>query len=143
MATDLSKSYYNIVIRRMKRGNARGVVINAKPIFLLSILSLIAEEIVIDNRFRFNEMLNNSYNETCEKYNQPITPLYKPFYHLSSDGFWYIKWKENAIEKKTPSAKFIRDNIEYAYLDNALWDLLQIEDVREEYKNTIINFYLN
>lgn len=142
MISNLSKSYYNIVIRRMKRGNARGVVVNAKPIFLLSILSLIAEEIIVDNRFRFNEKLSNSYNETYKKYNQPITPLHKPFYHLSSDGFWHIKWKENAIEKNIPSAKFIRENIEYAYLDNALWDLLQIEDVREEYKNTIINFYL-
>lgn len=75
---------------------------------------------VVDNRFRFNEIIKNSYNETCEKYNQPITPLYKPFYYLSSDGFWHIKLKENTIEKKTSSAKFIRDNIECVYLDNAL-----------------------
>lgn len=64
MTTDLSKSYYNIVIQRMKRGNARGVVINAKPIFLLSILSLISEKMVVDNKFRYDKILNDYYNNS-------------------------------------------------------------------------------
>ena len=46
------------------------------------------------------------------------------------------------VKKKAPSAKFIRDNIEYAYLDNALWDILQNPDTRDYLKEKIINAYL-
>ena len=46
------------------------------------------------------------------------------------------------VKKKAPSAKFIRDNIEYAYLDNTLWDLLQDVETREYFKERIINAYL-
>lgn len=39
------------------------------------------------------------------------------------------------------SNKFIRDNVEYAYLDNALWDLLQDKDIRELMKSEIVRFF--
>ncbi len=38
-------------------------------------------------------------------------------------------------------AKAIRDNVEYAYLDNALWDLLQEKDIRELVKSEIMRFF--
>ncbi|WP_307768722.1 hypothetical protein [uncultured Bacteroides sp.] len=35
----------------------------------------------------------------------------------------------------------MKDNVEYAYLDNALWDLLQDKDIRELMKSEIIRFF--
>ena len=36
----------------------------------------------------------------------------------------------------------LKGNSEYGYLDNALWDLLQEEEVRQYYENQIIRFFL-
>ncbi len=33
------------------------------------------------------------------------------------------------------------DNVEYAFLDNALWDILQDRETRELLKNEIIRFF--
>ena len=47
------------------------------------------------------------------------------------------------IKTHTPSAKLIRENIEYAFLDNALYDLLQERQMREYFQTLIINNFLN
>ena len=43
---------------------------------------------------------------------------------------------------RTPSAKLIRENVKYAYLDNALWDLLQEQEMRDYFRKIIIEHYL-
>ena len=65
-----------------------------------------------------------------------------PYYFMNSESFWHLKWKENYIKTKAPSAKFIRDNIEYAYLDNALWDLLQEPEVRQQLREALVSHFL-
>ena len=42
----------------------------------------------------------------------------------------------------TPSPKFIKENIEYAFLDDGLWDLLQDKSVRNGFRELIISYYL-
>jgi len=64
--------------------------------------------------------------------------MHKPFNYLQSDGFWHIQMKTTI---PLQSAKAIRDNVEYAFLDNALWDILQDRETRELLKNEIIRFF--
>ena len=40
-------------------------------------------------------------------------------------------------------AKLIRENVEYAYFDNALWDLVQDQEMRNHFRTIIENCYLN
>ena len=68
-----------------------------------------------------------------------ITNPEYPFYYLRNDGVYNIKGR---TDKRTPSAKYLRDHCEYAYFDDALWELLQDPVSREELRNTIINHYL-
>ena len=65
--------------------------------------------------------------------------MYKPFNYMQNDGFWHCQMTDATIPLH--SAKAIRDNVEYAYLDNALWDLLQEKDIRELVKSEIIRFF--
>ncbi|WP_251960959.1 HNH endonuclease [Nostoc commune] len=71
-----------------------------------------------------------------------------PFYHLTSDGFWYFEMKlgfESLIAAKvkirTPST--IRQTVEYAYLDDELWSLLQNPQDRTVLTHTLINSWFN
>ncbi|MHC5854970.1 HNH endonuclease [Nostoc sp.] len=71
-----------------------------------------------------------------------------PFYHLTSDGFWYFEMKLGfesliaaKVKIKTPST--IRQTVEYAYLDDELWSLLQNESDRTVLTHTLINSWFS
>ena len=139
---DLKLRYYRSVVIQTRRGKGRDGVSNAKPIFLLSLFELIEQKMILDNKVLFEDSFKSKYEQLFAE-NEPqsvITPFFKPFYYLQTDGYWHIQWKDAAIQK-CPSAKYLRENIEYASLDNALWDLLQDSKSREILRKTIVNHF--
>lgn len=65
-----------------------------------------------------------------------------PYYYMKNEPFWSLQLsKENVVMPKTPHPGFIEENVSYAYLDDALWNLLQDKTAREELKQTILNFF--
>lgn len=144
----LKVAYYRGVLLETHRGNGRGIISNAKPYLLLSIIHLIENGELIGNRILFdNCKLSESYHSISFFYEpqKNATPIYKPFFHLNREPFYYIKWKQAAkIPKQatTPSAKFLRENVEYACLDDDLWELLQNPETRNELKNAIIQHFI-
>ncbi len=134
---------YTDILLQIKRGNHRGQIVNAKPLFILNLIELIEQSIITTNCFYFDEVLSRSFEDIQVRYNQKPAPLYYPFYYLTTQKIWHHKYKIDSTRKtQCPSAKFIRDNIEYAYLDNVLWDLLQAPETRNYFKEKIINAYL-
>ena len=131
--------YYKNVLLTINQKRTNGKSNIAKPILLLTIIALIDEGYIIGNTIRFDNHLIETYNRLFKQYSDVITPVVYPFYYMRHDAFYAIKGK---AERKTPSAKYIHDNIEYAYLDDGLWELLQDESIRNEYRQQIINQYL-
>jgi putative restriction endonuclease len=143
----LQTSYYRNVILSIHRGWKNGLYSNAKPLFLLTIIKGIEDGFILGNRIPYSKEINLSYKLLCQKYepNTIVTPFFKPYYHFIKDDFYNIKWKTvtNPPHKwHTPSGKFLTENVDYAYLDDTLWELLQDKDIREEYKEAIITHYL-
>lgn len=69
----------------------------------------------------------------------------RPFFHLSSASFYRLIWKqgvEQSNKASTPSAKYLRENLLYAKLDDELWELLQDAENRDYIKQNIIRRYL-
>lgn len=138
--------YYIDLVRQIKRGNYRGRVYNAKPIFLLFVLDQIEKKVIKSNHILFSTLIStDSYERFTKQYSSKPTPIQYPFYYLQTEPFWHFIWKYGE-EIKTdipPSTKFIRDNIDYAYLDNALWDLLQDAENRKRIKDSIIDYFFS
>ena len=111
----------------------------AKPLLLLSILELIGDGMQ-SNRIEIKK-IKEKYEELQKQY-AATTPYQYPLYFLENEDFFHLKWKEARIKTHTPSAKLIRDNIEYAFLDNALWDLLQDQQMREFFQTLVVNNFL-
>ncbi|MDY6293224.1 MAG: hypothetical protein SPL78_03860 [Bacteroidales bacterium] len=135
---------YRQMVVTMKRGNFRGVVSNAKPIFLLSLIELVpfcCNKIMINNT-----MLSDIYIENRDLFKGvKSTPMVAPFFHLNSEPFYHLVWKKGVNpppNAASPSAKFLREHLQYAKLDDDLWELLQDKSNREYLKNAIINQYL-
>lgn len=135
----LQISYYKTLLLSMKQKITNGKSNAAKPMLILAIIALIEKGEIIGNKIEFNESLDKEYQKLINFYNEANTSYQYPYYYLRNEGFYHIKGLTN---KKTPSVKFIKENIDYAYLDDALWELLQDASIREEFRNGIINHYL-
>lgn len=138
----LLRKFYKEVLLSMKQNSVHGKSSIAKPILVLSIFEGMENHIVEDNKI-YAETLLPLFEKRCLSYGGGHIPFYYyPFYFLASDGFYHLKWKGAEIKTTSPTAKFIREHVEYAYLDDELWELLQDKAVRDEYTEAIIKRYL-
>lgn len=134
------------LFKNLKRGHChKGVLSRAKPIYLLSLIELINYK--RENKFQINEVQLLEFYNTNQKIYSPTctSPIINPFFHLGSEPFYELVWRAGCkppIASHTPSAKFMRENLKYAKLDDELWQLLQDENNREYLKQTIISSYL-
>ena len=135
---------YRVLLLQMRRSVIKGgIVVNAKPVFVLSLMDIIESGLVKANHFLYSEELASHFVKEWEAYipDMKPTPLCKPFFHLTNDQFWHIQWK-TAITFTSASDKIMRENVDYGYLDNALWDLLQDKEIRDFYRKVIIDNFL-
>ncbi len=136
----LQKEYYKNLILSMNVAHFHGEMNIAKPVLMLSIMQCIEDGTIIDNRIALSKALIETYNTTFHSFRSSsiTSPIY-PYYYLCHEDFYYIK---GDTSRKTPSSKFLREQVEYAFLDDELWDLLQDSEVREEYRQAIIQHFI-
>lgn len=143
----LKKTYYKNLVLSLSRGTYKGLVSNAKPLYLLTIIRGIEEGLLLGNKLEYSSSLIDLYNDVCNQYEpqRKATLFYKPFFHTTNEPFYFISWRNRIAPPQsvhTPSAKFLREHVEYAALDDELWDLLQDAETREEFKQLIIAHFL-
>lgn len=142
-------SYYKNLLINTSCGNYHGVVIKAKPLFILTLIESIGEGLWLGNALRFiPASVEGLYANLCQKYDPTRIPtrIGMPFFHLNKEPYYNLKFKDGVVAPKqaeSPSSRFLRDNIDYAYLDPGLWDLLQDPKAREELKEAVINHFFS
>lgn len=140
MFSRLKIEYYKNLFRIMTVSKLTGKSNLAKPILMLSIIQEIQDGKIIGNRITLTESLIETYKSLFKAYSkQPTTSYIYPFYYLKGEEFYHLV---GDCSRRTPSAKYIRENIEYAALDDELWELLQDAEARKEIKEAIINYYI-
>lgn len=132
---------YRIAFLSVKQKCTNGVLNAAKPALVISVIDAIAAGEVKNNQIRYDDIRERYIKELAE-WQRDKTPLNYPFFFLARDGFWHFKWVgDEPAKHTTPSSGFIRNNIEFAYFDNALWDILQDEEARNGYKEAITTYF--
>lgn len=85
-------SSYLLKLSKIRQGNTRYGKAPHKPILLLSILDLVDQGLILDNRIYITPELissfRNNWNLLVQTPNRPTFHL--PFFHLQRDGFWKI-----------------------------------------------------
>lgn len=135
------RDLYRELILKIRCSKVGDKINPAKPIMLLALINLIRSGKVKNNKIYYEE-LKLEYDDLRTKYGHKA-PIDYPFFYLHFDDFYHLKWKEKELNPRVPSAKFIRDNILYAYLDNAFWDILQEDDTQIYFFDLIENNFLN
>ena len=138
---------YKDMLLSIRQGNGCNGKSIAKPVLLLAIIQVISLKRLCHNRILWNDTcLREEYERLLRCYGeQNEIPLIVPYYHLASAPFYHLIWQnENRppIKGHTSSAKYLRENLLYAKLDDELWDLLQDAENREYLKRSIIERYL-
>lgn len=132
-------SFYKDAFKSLHCSVCNGKVNIAKPLLLLAMLDLM-DYSTQDNRIDISNIIKK-YTELQKQY-ESTTPYQYPIYFLENEEFFHLKWRNTRIKTHTPSAKLIRENVEYAYFDNALWNLLQDKQMRECFKTVITSNFL-
>ena len=134
------------MIKEMKTGNISrtGIKKIAKPVLLLSVIKGIEAGIFKRNYIEYDklaiiyDLVFKQYEDLAKQ--SEHTPPYYPFYYLKTDKMWHLnpRTPNSALESNSPSAAWVRNNVEYAYLDPALWEMLQDEEYRRRFAEFIV-----
>lgn len=147
----LLTTYLDMVLS-VSTGNKNGLKSVSKPLCLLAIMDAIdskelsSNKIELSNGFihkRFGFLYEQVYDN---RKGYEISFFIRPFFHLASSEFYHLIWKNEVKPPSmsaTPSAKYLREHLQYAKLDDELWELLQDKDNREYFRQNIINRYLS
>ena len=107
----------------------------------------IDSELFIENKFLLTDWLEVQYKMLMQKYMQNSQfdkpkDISNPFWHLQSDGFWHLILAERSQEGVTPSKRWLKENVKFAYFDESLWILLQNKFWRTKLREYIIEHKL-
>ena len=138
--------------RNLSTGVQNGKRLPHKAVLLLSILSLVGNGVVKDNKLLLDKTIANAFASTWGDYlqNTKIPSVWIPFWYMKSEPFWHFKAleDENILQNLLcfaghPSVGQMRNVIKYAYVDEQLFSLMQDGDERIKLKEALIETYLS
>lgn len=140
--------YLSKFLESIKPGKKGNKVNPHKYILILTVINAIEKDTGHVNRLYFQE-LEPEYNRLFDQY-CPELPSYSnvmdlPFYHLQTSGFWTLKIVEG-MEKIFRNYEYTRltrkrllKTVEYAYLSDDLFAMLQNKRFRDLLKSKIVH----
>ena len=136
--------HYSKRIMGIRQAKINGEVIVAKPVLLLALIDGVEDGEFTTNRFFLNEWLEKRYLVLMKQYTKHSqfpnpADISNPFWHLHSDGFGHLNYPGERLSKgKTPSRKWLKENVDYAWFDDDLWILLQNIEWRHKLRDYIV-----
>lgn len=141
----MSLQYYEKLFSNLRLNRSSGRRSPHKVAMLLAIMDAIQEGYIHENRFFFSESLRRSFKHHLESLagSRDQNNPHLPFFHLRGDGFWHHKVKpgmQRAYDRLTTASGpgVIHDHIQYAFLDDELFELMQNEFVRKYLKSALL-----
>lgn len=111
-----------------------------KPILLLSLIILDKNNKIDLSNVETNIYLRETWFELWEllEYNR-VGPIHLPLYHLRSDGFWVIEFREGVTPHQPKSLSQFNDMVRSISLKPDLVDLIKREGSRTQLINSLLN----
>ncbi len=146
--SDKNLSYYANKFTKLRVDRAHGSVAPHKPILLLSVIELIEQGLLRQNQIALSVELIAAFLKLWQQLGSTThnADIGMPFFHLRSDGFWHFKPNPGFVALLSSGAKVrtvgvLQQAVEYAYLDEELFELLQQPTSRNLLINTLLNHW--
>ena len=147
----VTNASYVEIFRNLSTGVLNGKKLPHKAVLLLSILKLIENGTITENKIHLNKTIANTFASTWGDYlhNNKIPSVWIPFWYMKSESFWHFKAleDENILQNLLcfaghPSVGQMRNVIKYAYVDEQLFSLIQDREDNSKLKEALIDTYL-
>lgn len=147
----VTNASYVEIFRNLSTGVQNGKKLPHKAVLLLSILTLIENGTITENKIHLDKSIANTFASTWGNYlqNNKIPSVWIPFWYMKSEPFWHFKAlaDENILQNLLcfaghPSVGQMRSVIKYAYVDEQLFSLMKDRKERSKMKEALIETYL-
>jgi putative restriction endonuclease len=146
-----SLEYYVRKLNRLNVDRSKGSPAPHKPVLLLSIIQSIECNEILENRIYITSTLVARFKDNWHQLvkNSKFTSNFSlPFYHLQSEKFWFLKTligREIQLtnSRSIKSFSHLREVVDYAFLDQALFDYLIESTSRQILKETLLKTYFH
>lgn len=145
---DYVEAFWHLIVARYPNGEK----CPHKAILLLSVIRLIESGRMTSNRIYMDDMIKNEFDELWKRYrpNIDVPSVWTPFWYLKKEQFWHFQPRVSTDEFKRflklqyqPSAKQMREHIQYAYIDEELVELIKNNDSeREQLIRALMDTYI-
>jgi putative restriction endonuclease len=141
--------YYCKSFSKLHTAKVKGRSAPHKPILLLAIIDGISNSEIKENRICITPELVARFKDLWSQLvaNSEFTANFSlPFYHLKSEGFWHLQTRlgrELILTSSNSIKSFaqLKEIIEFAFFDDALFQLLYDEHTRSILKQTLLSRY--
>ncbi|RNI26919.1 HNH endonuclease [Rufibacter latericius] len=129
---------------RLRQGGTKYGPAPHKPVLLLSIIDMFEKGEVLDNKIHITPELVGTFKENfallVSTGHNP--DFFLPFYHLTSEGFWFVKTcPGKELNSAIKSFQVLNGLVEYAYLADDLYPLLLAPEIRGLLKSALLKRY--
>ncbi|RYC68806.1 HNH endonuclease [Spirosoma sordidisoli] len=115
-----------------------------KPVFLLTLLELIEQQHITENRIGITPELVATFKENFALLvdTAHTDDFTQPFFYLKNEGFWLLSPKAGAtIDSHIKSVQVLSDRLDYACFTDDLYRLLTTDMPRQILKNALLDTY--
>ena len=139
------------MFRNLSTGVQNGKKLPHKAVLLLSILELVGNGTINENKIDLSKTIVSSFATTWDSFQlgQKIPSAWIPFWYMKSEPFWHFKALADVIILQNllcfaghPSVGQMRNVIKYAYVDEQLFSLMQDGKERSKLKEALVETYL-
>lgn len=116
-----------------------------KPILILVVIDLITQDLITENQILVSDNLIQTFNKYWNILGSTSYKggLYYPFIHLESEGFWRVEYKLGFIGPKPKTHNKLKEAVEYASLDDELFNYLRDPVSRNELIDVLISVWFS
>lgn len=138
------------ILSSLKRGRRDDRERPHKPVLWITVLNLIDQGHISQNKIYFDEILASEFDKTFQHYamGDDLAQLAPPFFHLRSSGIWHHQVKpgqEEYYATLTTSgggSKRIKTAIDYAFISDAIYTALLNSQARATLREKLNNLLL-
>ena len=121
-----------------------------KPILLFSVMELVRCCYIVENKIQLDQTISAAFEYNWRVLVNSASPtVWTPFWHMKKEPFWHFHPIHNLSDidrlvnpGETASLRKMKREIEYAYLDNELFKIIQEPSGRTELFTVLKTNYL-
>jgi putative restriction endonuclease len=146
-----TKTSYVEMFSNLSTGVQNGKKLPHKAVLLLSILKLVGNGTINDNKIDLCKTIASSFADTWDSFQlgAKIPSVWMPFWYMKSEPFWHFKASTDESMLRNllcfaghPTVGQMRNVIKCAFVDEQLFKLMQDGQERSVLANALIETYL-